>query len=372
MKKIINAVLICCIIFAFSPNMTAFATSNEHAALMAYREFLTTKQTVYLEIIDEVIPWEFESGEIRHAELIDFNNDGMPKLFIILENRFIGGAIVIPYIVVGYTEQVEVLFGRLAFLGLGHEHSIVKTLELAITEDGLTYIVRSFLEWDKQADDAYILEREYFALKNDEFVSVVAFEHEIYDAYDSEYVYRQIISNHEEFGIIGIRELNFQEQRDAVILSHEIERILDPSIPAIIFARPTTATVRLNEQNWGYGFRAYNIEGHNFFQLREVAYVLNGTESQFEVSWDSENNAILITTGESYTPVGREMSGRGVSRIREAIPTSATIFINGTEANLTAYHIDGNNYFMLRELGALIGFDVDWDGERQTILINTR
>jgi len=338
--------------FMFVPNM-AFAASDEHANLVAYREFLTTPQTVYLEIFDEVIPWNFEPSDIRHAELIDFNNDGTPELFIMLENGFAGGGFLMPHIVVRYTEQIEVLFGKLGWLvihGLDGSGS-VGDFQLATTLDGQTYIVK--ISYESEMDnDVTSYEIQFFGLANGAFV----------------------LAN-EAPAIVEVRELNFRMRRDVIILLHEIDRILDPSIPPIIFAQPVSfVSVSVNPDDTTLAVSMpfpYHINGHNFFRVRDVAFMLNGTTSQFEVDWDAENNAILITTGIPYTPVGLEITGRGGARTHAVMPTTSTIFIDGEEVNLTSYHISGNNYFMLRELGALLGFDVDWDGENQTILINT-
>ena len=34
-------------------------------------------------------------------------------------------------------------------------------------------------------------------------------------------------------------------------------------------------------------FEVYNTDGYNYFKLRDIAYVLDGTESQFGVSFDA-------------------------------------------------------------------------------------
>ncbi len=45
--------------------------------------------------------------------------------------------------------------------------------------------------------------------------------------------------------------------------------------------------------------------------------------------------------------------------------------MNGNVASLTAYTINGNNYFKLRDLGKLLDFGVGWDNNTRTISINT-
>jgi|GEM_PF-2516856 len=387
--RILKIVFILILAVSMLTAMPITAAPSEHAALIAYREFLTTPQTIYLEIFDRVIPWEFEPSDIVHAELIDFDNDGVPELFIMLEIGFGDPTIMIPHIVVGYNEGIEVLFGRLAWIAMTGFGGSGELFGLSVTEDGQTYIVRNFDEADTRNDENYT-ESEYFALKNGEFVSIltVAYSFVIVTCEEDEFVSVQVFiyingneadeselfERYQELGIIEHRHLNFDSRRDPIILLHEIDRTLDPTIPAVIFAEPTIAGVRVNpdgEIRWSYNRLAYHIDGHNFFRLRDIAYLLNDTESRFDVSWGGENNVVLITTGYAYTAVGSYMEWIGGGFVHEAIPTEATILIDGEEVNLTAYHIDGNNFFMLRELGDLLGFVVDWDAEMDTILIFT-
>lgn len=45
--------------------------------------------------------------------------------------------------------------------------------------------------------------------------------------------------------------------------------------------------------------------------------------------------------------------------------------LNGEEIHLTGYNINGNNYFMLRDIGEAVGFNVTWEGETRTVAIDT-
>ena len=51
----------------------------------------------------------------------------------------------------------------------------------------------------------------------------------------------------------------------------------------------------------------YNIDGSNYFKLRDLAALLSGTGSAFAVDWDAERGAVSITTGQDYTKVGGEL-----------------------------------------------------------------
>ncbi|MDR2167708.1 MAG: copper amine oxidase N-terminal domain-containing protein [Clostridiales bacterium] len=137
--------------------------------------------------------------------------------------------------------------------------------------------------------------------------------------------------------------------------------------------QPTTATPsshNLQINGAAISPTAFNIDGSNFFMLRDVAYMLNGTSAQFEVTWDGGRNAINLVTGRAYTPVGGEMAA-GNAAGQAATPTTAAVYINGAQANLTAFNIGGNNFFMLRDLGEALGFYVGWDNATSTIIINT-
>ena len=138
--------------------------------------------------------------------------------------------------------------------------------------------------------------------------------------------------------------------------------------PSGLKATPTASTVLVNGEP--VAFDAYNINDNNYFKLRDLAYILNDTEKCFEVEWDGEKEAISLTSGQAYTKVGGEMEGKS-SDVKTPLPSNAKVYLNGDEVALTAYNIDGNNYFKLRDIGAAFDFGVDWDDAAKTIVIDT-
>ncbi len=140
-------------------------------------------------------------------------------------------------------------------------------------------------------------------------------------------------------------------------------RIYEPEITA----SPTTASLIVNSEY--VTPVAYNINGSNYFKLRDLAYILDGTGSQFDVGWDSDQKLITINTGVNYNAVGGEMTSSADSQNVSA--SNVEISVNGQSISLTAYNIGGNNYFMLRDLGEYLGFDVDWDSASSSIIVNT-
>jgi len=139
---------------------------------------------------------------------------------------------------------------------------------------------------------------------------------------------------------------------------------LDPRVAAT----PTSSTVLVNGSN--VAFDAYNIQDNNYFKLRDLAYVLNGTEKQFSIWYEETSRTIYLDSGYKYTPVGDEMAGKGGGE-KSPTATSQRIFLNGKQVSLIAYNIDGNNYFKLRDLGAALNFGINWDGANNTIVIDT-
>ncbi|MCL2047802.1 MAG: cellulase family glycosylhydrolase [Defluviitaleaceae bacterium] len=118
------------------------------------------------------------------------------------------------------------------------------------------------------------------------------------------------------------------------------------------------------------GLRAYNIEGRNYFMLRDVAYVLRNTSAMFEVAWNAQRGEIALTKGVRYSVEGGEMAEAATEAV-PAAPSTAIVTVNESRVSLSAYNIGGHNYFMLRDLGDALGFHVNWDSEMNAIQVST-
>ena len=113
----------------------------------------------------------------------------------------------------------------------------------------------------------------------------------------------------------------------------------------------------------------YNIDGYNYFQLRDIAALLNGTNSQFSVGYDEATRTVSVTTGEAYAPTGDELA-TGTDKSGTAVKSSQTVMIDGEVADLSAYNLGGNNFFQLRELGKALKFYVHYDAETRTMQVD--
>ena len=116
----------------------------------------------------------------------------------------------------------------------------------------------------------------------------------------------------------------------------------------------------------------YNINGSNFFKLRDLAALLNGTARQFDVGWDGAQGVVTVTTGTGYaTPDGHELE-LGADMSASAVPSAQSIVIDGAlRTDLTVYNIGGSNFFKLRDLGTALGFGVDYDPATDTAIVTS-
>lgn len=169
-----------------------------------------------------------------------------------------------------------------------------------------------------------------------------------------------------QIGSFGVSELVKGSKKPT---SSEIQTFFDQYTGSPSLAACSTHKIQVNGQPVSIG--AYGINGNNYFKLRDLAVLLSGTEAQFQVGWNDASRTITLTTGEAYTAVGGELAKTdGLNRF--GVSTGAAIYVNGVKADLTAYNIDGNNYFKLRDLGSVLGFDVSWDDATRTVSITTK
>lgn len=166
-------------------------------------------------------------------------------------------------------------------------------------------------------------------------------------------------------GSFGVSELMKGYKKPT---SGEIQTFFDQYTGSPALA--TYSTHKIQVDGKPVSIAAYGINGNNYFKLRDLAALLNGTEAQFQVGWNDAARTITLTTGKAYTAVGGELAkADGLNRFGTA--TDSPIYIDGALADLTAYNIDGNNYFKLRDLGKALGFNVGWDDATRTVSITT-
>lgn len=177
-----------------------------------------------------------------------------------------------------------------------------------------------------------------------------------------------------QYGIFPVFEGENREDNTPIILlvvegDEPVDEADTNEEIAPLMAKPATSKVMVNGEE--VVFEAYNINGNNYFKLRDLAMALNGSEKNFGVNWDSEANAIRLTSVTAYTPVGNELAVSDNPISQKAVGTSSAIFLDSEEVTFTAYKIGGNNYFKLRDVARAFNIGVNWVSETKTISIDT-
>lgn len=117
-----------------------------------------------------------------------------------------------------------------------------------------------------------------------------------------------------------------------------------------------------------YALKDANGNDTNYIKLRDVAHVLNSTTARFSVDYDASLGLIMVATGQSYTDIGSEMntpysgnracqSGYSYMLIDDQLFAVNAILLQDDQGG-------GYTYFKLRDLGYLLGFNVDWTPQR--------
>jgi uncharacterized protein YkwD len=135
-----------------------------------------------------------------------------------------------------------------------------------------------------------------------------------------------------------------------------------------IYTVATTANIVVNNKT--ITPRAYNIQGHNYFMLRDIAHYVKDSQKAFDVGWNQETATIIIETGKPYLG-GTVSKSSDVVVVSEVRVSKAKVLKNGVPLSMTGYVIDGNTYYKLRDMGSAFGFNVFWDGAKNKVVIDT-
>ena len=117
--------------------------------------------------------------------------------------------------------------------------------------------------------------------------------------------------------------------------------------------------------------QAYNIDGYNYFKLRDVAYLLADTTAPFNVTWSaSQSKVVNIVPGQKYQKVGGELSASTLTSLKVSASTFK-VLMEGKTLPLRGYLINGNNYYSIADIAESVGFEAGWDNATRTVSITT-
>lgn len=145
-----------------------------------------------------------------------------------------------------------------------------------------------------------------------------------------------------------------------------MEKTVSELLQHSAYAQPTVLSVALDGQ--AKSLPAYQINGDNYVNLRDIAVILNGSARQFSVYWSGSD--FTLSSGQLYQADGKELAGLG-SDVRTGKSMIGQVNINGTYTTVAAYGVGSNYYFNLRNLGQKLGFQVGWDEINRVVIIKT-
>ena len=149
--------------------------------------------------------------------------------------------------------------------------------------------------------------------------------------------------------------------------------LLSLAVPAAAFNKSKRSTQNLMVNGKPVACEKYNIDGSNYFMLRDLAKLLNGTESQFDVGWDPAKKLVTLTTNHAYTTERGDELKVGEDQSATTVESRDALVIDGVQrSDIAAYKIGGSNFFKLRDLGDALGFDVDYIEKTRTATVASR
>lgn len=141
------------------------------------------------------------------------------------------------------------------------------------------------------------------------------------------------------------------------------------SSSTVATAQKSTTQVLVNDNL--LNLDAYLINNNNYFKLRDFAYMVNGSEKQFNVSWDDTKKAISLTSFTAYESQGSELVTTSNTQSINVTSNSATLYKDGEQIDLSSYVINNNTYFKLRDLAKLFNIGIGFDNSTSTVSILT-
>jgi hypothetical protein len=121
---------------------------------------------------------------------------------------------------------------------------------------------------------------------------------------------------------------------------------------------------------------AYNSNGYNYIAIRDLAMLLSGTESQFDVEYDADTYTVNIIPNKPYTPNGTEMQEiEAVETAGMKSSGTAALLYDGNDTGFAkAIFLNGRNCYLLRGLAEynILDITVDYDAENDIVEISTK
>ena len=155
-----------------------------------------------------------------------------------------------------------------------------------------------------------------------------------------------------------------------------MKKIISIGLTSLVLITNVFASAKVSSQSVlvdgkDTGVKGYNIADNNYFKLRDIAALLDEKDAEFNVSYDSDREAVIITSKSDYKKTENDLVPLKDSD-SEVKSSTHKVFVNGVRHSFSVYTIDGYNYFQLRQLGKTIGFSVNFDEKNNSVQIDSK
>ncbi|MFI3175216.1 MAG: family 10 glycosylhydrolase [Bacillota bacterium] len=155
-----------------------------------------------------------------------------------------------------------------------------------------------------------------------------------------------------------------------VAVEEELDAEPDVDLPVVVeYKNATVTTANITVDGVAVPLQAYTIEGFTYFKLRDIAIVVNGTQKQFDVTWDGTRKVIQLLPQTPYSDM-LSIENEAVENTT-AVTSTAQLLVGDIEERMEAYTMNGYTYYKLRDLGTALNIGITWDQDSQTIGIDT-
>lgn len=116
--------------------------------------------------------------------------------------------------------------------------------------------------------------------------------------------------------------------------------------------------------------KGYAFNGYNYYRLRDLGQLLKG---RVDFNADGRANEVTIYKGTPYVTSENDKGAQSPTALGQGRKVRVQV-IEGKKTetkSLTAYNIGGFNYFKLRDMGQMLGFDVGYDGANNRAIVRT-
>jgi thiol-disulfide isomerase/thioredoxin len=144
--------------------------------------------------------------------------------------------------------------------------------------------------------------------------------------------------------------------------------VIGATVPADV-AMPKQMNVIVDGKS--SALNAYNIDGSNFFKLRDLAWIFSGTGKQFDLVWNEHSAIIELLLGHQYPLITPETEVLPDSK-KISIVQYLTIAIGTNETNIMSANIDNLNYCKIRDFAAMLDIEIEYDAKTDSILLSTK